>query len=1332
MFSDAVCHFVCRRPALRFSLLAAFWTLTTSVIVLASLILVTRYVIFPKIDDYNARIEQIVSSAINAEVRIGKIEPSWERVWPRLALKDVTLKKHATQTELHLPRVDASFYWQSLLGKPAFKSLDIIDAAVSIQQRTDTKFEVAGFEFDLEPSPDLVSDNTLLTLLSHQGRIDVTNATISLVDKRKEPAETIELKKLNVSFHPHLSHWNFGLQADLLGQPIDFRARLEKPLAGFSGNWKTWAWDFYTKLDAFNLTRTEPWLPNNPVQSGTANGEIWVSFRDGMLSSVSTDLLLEDIRAQVPGEPSPIAARRLEAQIKAHRRNQELNLDFHHLALETTTKRFVGPLSGSLMLTLTEDQTDTLAGELSLSRLNLNSLAQTLLETDLVTADVKDPIKRYAPRGTLRNVFFSWDGSYKTPKNWNFSADFSHLGLLAQKQTDRIGQPGFSGLTGAVRLNPRSGALTLKKASELSFPGLFESEDIPVQKLSGKVAWSTADASSPLTVKFSNLVFSNADIGFSASGDWKATDSVAGVIDVEGRIEHLLAASAWKYMPTTLSQGTRHWLEGALRGGIAQDGKFILRGALKDFPWNGFEKQKGHFLATAHLTKGLLDFAPPSDRPENGNWETGLIWPVVSEINADLKFEGSGMHILAQSATTLGAIGKNVLAVIPDMGAEETVLTIDARVQSELAAMSRYLEKSPVGAMLGHAFDGAVSKGNAALDLQLEIPLKGTKNTRVKGRLNFQENALDMQWPVPPLTAINGNLTFTESGARTDTLSATALGSPIDIRVGTNSKNNICIDASGKIDPKKLVFFTDTELVKTLFSRLDGETDFSVGIEIAPAKGVSVTASTDLVGVKSSFPAPLSKKGEEAWPSTFSFVPLTLKEKNGHLLRLTCSDKVDLILQLPGKNPAVTSLGAVGIGKKVGLPNSGLTLDIQTPKIHYRDWDTLVSELIAANKKDSAQSAPTSPMSLQSIRYETGEFVFDEIRLTDLKGRARWLGKETWNFSVASREADGILTWDFRRGHYGHIRAQFSRYHIPKTFEQKFIESAAIAENKTTRPSIELDITDLSYQDADIGSLSLSASTFSSERGVSWKIDRLNILNPDASLSANGEWAADGTTSLQAKLELVNAGSLLKRLGHEGILGKGAGSIDANLFWQGSPWNPATNTLQGTATVNMTRGLLEQTDLGVGGALLSLVSIQSLIKQLTFDFFDLSHTGFTFDSFTGDLSIADGVLTSDNLKLDGAKAAITLSGSADMSQSQLNARAVVIPKINVGAASLPLAIINPAIGLGAYFGQWLLSQPLNYLLTTEYSITGPLDAPVIEKILKKEATQTNESGTDSP
>ncbi len=1322
---DSVTCFVRDRRGVRLSLLAAFWALTGCLLVLSCLILLTRYIVFPNIDSYNTRIAQAVSSALKVDIKIGRIEPSWERLWPRLSLKEVVLKKPGMEHTILLPRVDASLYWSSIFGVPAFKSLQIVGASVDVERLTDTQFEIAGFCVDLEKSVSDPASSKLLTFITEQGRLDITGATIRYTDKRLKDARTIAVNDLNATFYPHLTHWNFGLQAKADGQSLDVRARVRKPVVSRSTDWTDWAWDFYTKFDAFDLKKGIPGLSEvNPFTSGRADGELWLSFDDGTIKSVTTDVILNDVSATVPDMPRPVVTRHLQLQADAVRDGQRIELKVGHLAFKTRTGRAFGPLAGSLTVTADSTWSDTQEGSVTLSTVDLRSLGQILLENESVPAAVRDPIVKYDPSGTVSRVDFSWKGSYKDPHDWHFASDFMQLTLLAQPAPSGIGQPGFANLIGSVSVMPKAGHVTLKGASEITFPGVFENERISLERLTGKVSWTNAEEKAPLTVKIDNLTVANTDVGLSGSGTWKAVGSKAGYIDVEGRIDHLKAESAWRYLPLVISQGTRHWLEGALRGGVARNGRFILRGDLKDYPWHGADKSVSHFLATARLTGGLLDFVPPQARPQDGLWKTGKLWPVVSDIDADLTFEGAGMLVEARSAKTLGATGKNIRAQIAHMGVKDTLLTISADTTAPLATMSRYLTASPVGAMLGGAFNGAVTAGDASLNLKLAIPLTGDKKTRVSGLLTFGNNAFDMHWPVPPLTNLNGKLRFTESGATSEKLTATALNAPVTATVTTDENRRIRIEAQSRLAPDSVRFFVDTELTKALTAYAKGQTDVSVGIDIVSGKGVTVNAATDLKGIELTLPAPLAKKADQAQQTTFRFEPLKLADKKGHLLKLESANKIDLVLQLAGKAPSVTPLGSLGIGKKVGLPNRGLTLDIRTPSLSYRAWEKVLEDIIAASKKDSATSSDLNPLALNTVRYETDAFSFDAIRLTKLKGRARRLGDAVWNFSISSRETEGFLTWNFAKGAGGHIKADFSHYNVPKTLEEGFIDSAQTDQSRKSLPSLDLNIADLTYKDAALGSFRFVTSTPSAKEGTSWKIDSLRVLNPDADLSASGEWASDGTTSLTADLELINGGAFLKRLGHEGVLGKGSGKITTSLLWKGSPWNPDWKTLQGSAKVNLIRGVLEQTDLGVGGALLSLVSIQSLIKQISLDFFDLSHTNFTFDSLTGDMLIADGILTSDNVNLSGTKAAIDLSGSVNISTQAVNARATVVPKINAGAASLPLAIINPVIGLGAYVGQWLISQPLNYLLTTDYTITGTLSDPVIQKVEKNPETQT--------
>ncbi len=169
-----------------------------------------------------------------------------------------------------------------------------------------------------------------------------------------------------------------------------------------------------------------------------------------------------------------------------------------------------------------------------------------------------------------------------------------------------------------------------------------------------------------------------------------------------------------------------------------------------------------------------------------------------------------------------------------------------------------------------------------------------------------------------------------------------------------------------------------------------------------------MSAATDLKGIELTLPAPLTKKADQAQPTTFRFEPLKLADKKGHLLKLESANKIDLVLQLAGKAPSVTPLGSLGIGKKVRLPNRGLTLDIRTPSLSYRAWEKVLEDIIEATQKDSAAASGLNTPVLNTVRYETDAFSFDAIRLTKLKGRARRLGDAVWNFSIACRETEGL------------------------------------------------------------------------------------------------------------------------------------------------------------------------------------------------------------------------------------------------------------------------------------------------------------------------------------
>ena len=79
-------------------------------------------------------------------------------------------------------------------------------------------------------------------------------------------------------------------------------------------------------------------------------------------------------------------------------------------------------------------------------------------------------------------------------------------------------------------------------------------------------------------------------------------------------------------------------------------------------------------------------------------------------------------------------------------------------------------------------------------------------------------------------------------------------------------------------------------------------------------------------------------------------------------------------------------------------------------------------------------------------------------------------------------------------------------------------------------------------------------------------------------------------------------------------------------------------------------------------------------------------------------------------------AVVRVRGSADLRAETQDLTVVVIPEINAGTASLAYALINPAVGLGAFLANYLFRKPLSEAFTSAYQVTGPWSHPKVQQI----------------
>lgn len=343
----------------------------------------------------------------------------------------------------------------------------------------------------------------------------------------------------------------------------------------------------------------------------------------------------------------------------------------------------------------------------------------------------------------------------------------------------------------------------------------------------------------------------------------------------------------------------------------------------------------------------------------------------------------------------------------------------------------------------------------------------------------------------------------------------------------------------------------------------------------------------------------------------------------------------------------------------------------------------------------------------------------------------------TWRANVDAHELNGYV--EYRQGTgsgaaAGRVHARLARLAIAQGTEEEV--TTLLDEQPSAVPALDVVIEDFELRGKKLGRLEMDAVN---RGGAEWRLNKLHLGMPEADFTASGSWAAGASgaarrTVMDFKLDIRDAGALLGRLAMPGVFRRGAGRMDGQVSWAGSPLALDQPSLQGQFHLDVENGQFLKADAGAA-RLLGVMSLQSLPRRLTLDFRDVFSEGFAFDFIRGDVRVAQGQASTNNLQMKGISAAVLMDGSADIVRETQSIRVVVVPEINAGTASLVATVINPAIGVGTFLAQWLLRRPLMEAATQQFRIDGTWSDPRIERVARSGPTalaDERSSGTPSP
>ena len=245
-----------------------------------------------------------------------------------------------------------------------------------------------------------------------------------------------------------------------------------------------------------------------------------------------------------------------------------------------------------------------------------------------------------------------------------------------------------------------------------------------------------------------------------------------------------------------------------------------------------------------------------------------------------------------------------------------------------------------------------------------------------------------------------------------------------------------------------------------------------------------------------------------------------------------------------------------------------------------------------------------------------------------------------------------------------------------------------------------------------------------------WRMNRFDIITPEATLKASGNWTDTvelnrtsaprsvkerRRTAMKFSLDIADAGTLLSRFGMADVVLKGQGKIQGRVGWLGSPITLDYGSMGGDININIESGQFLKTEPGIA-KLLGVLSLQSLPRRLALDFRDVFSEGFSFDFLRGDVEIDQGIAHTNNLQMKGVNAAVLMEGQADIAKETQTIKVLVVPEIDAGSASLIASTINPLVGLSTFLAQWILRRPLMDAATQEFLVDGTWVDPRVTKV----------------
>ncbi|EFH5617289.1 AsmA2 domain-containing protein YhdP [Escherichia coli] len=1246
-----------------------------ALVVIAALLVSGLRIALPHLDAWRPEILNKIESATGMPVEASQLSASWQNFGPTLEAHDIRAELK-DGGEFSVKRVTLALdVWQSLLHmRWQFRDLTFWQ----LRFRTNTPITSGGSDDSLEASH--ISD----LFLRQFDHFDLRDSEVSFLTPSGQRAE-LAIPQLTWLNDPR-RHRAEGLVSlsSLTGQHGVMQVRMDlRDDEGLLSNGRVWL-----QADDIDL---KPWLgkwmqDNIALETAQFSLEGWMTIDKGDVTG--GDVWLKQGGASWLGEKEThtLSVDNLTAHITRENPGWQFSIPDTRITMDGKPWP-----SGALTLAWIPEQDvggkdNKRSDELRIraSNLELAGLEGIRPLAAKLSPALGDVWRSTQPSGKINTL--ALDIPLQAADKTRFQASWSDL---AWKQWKLL--PGAEHFSGTLSGSVENGLLTASmKQAKMPYETVFRA---PLEIADGQATIS----------------WLNNDKGFQLDG--RNIDVKAKAVHARGGFRYLQPANdepwlgilagistddgsqAWRYFPENLmGKDLVDYLSGAIQGGEADNATLVYGGNPQLFP---YKHNEGQFEVLVPLRNAKFAFQPD--------------WPALTNLDIELDFINDGLWMKTDGVNLGGVRASNLTAVIPDYSKEK--LLIDADIKGPGKAVGPYFDETPLKDSLGATLQELQLDGDVNARLHLDIPLNGELVT-AKGEVTLRNNSLFIKPLDSTLKNLSGKFSFINGDLQSEPLTASWFNQPLNVDFSTKEgakAYQVAVNLNGNWQPAKTGVLSEA-----VNEALSGSVawDGKVGIDLPYHAGATynVELNGDLKNVSSHLPSPLAKPAGEP-------LPVNVKV-DGNL------NSFDLTGQAGADNhfnsrwllgQKLTLDRAIWAADSKTLPplpeQSGVELNM--PPMNGAEW-------LALFQKGAAESVGGAASFPQHITLRTPMLSLGNQQWNNLSIVSQPTANGT-QVEAQGREINATLAMRNNAPWLANIKYLYYNPSVAKTRGDSTPSSPfPTTERINFRgwPDAQIRCAECWFWGQKFGridsDLTISGDTLTLTNGL--------IDTGFSRLTADGEWVnnpGNERTSLKGKLRGQKIDAAAEFFGVTTPIRQSSFNVDYDLHWRKAPWQPDEATLNGIIHTQLGKGEITEINTGHAGQLLRLLSVDALMRKLRFDFRDTFGEGFYFDSIRSTAWIKDGVMHTDDTLVDGLEADIAMKGSVNLVRRDLNMEAVVAPEISATVGVAAAFAVNPIVGAAVFAASKVLGPLWSKVSILRYHISGPLDDPQINEVLRQ-------------